>query len=141
MTLLVDPWLAEAGEARSYAALRRSPLVDLPVSIGEVVAGIDAVLVSHLHSDHLDEAARAALDATIPVVAHARDAPALRELGFSKVRPVWTGLEFGAARITTTAGRHGPPEVLAAMGEVAGFVLRAPGEPVLYWVGGTRAKG
>lgn len=134
-TFLLDPWLAAAGEGRSYAGELRSPLVDLPLPISEVLAGVDAVLVSHLHSDHLDEVARTAIDPRTPVLSHDRDAADLRAMGFKDVRPISTGLDFGRVRIRTTAGRHGPPEVRAEMGDVSGFVLRAPGEPVLYLVG------
>ena len=103
LTILVDPWLAGAGDGRSYAGLRCSPLVDLPMPAERVVAGIDVVLVSHLHSDHLDEPARAALGPAVPVIAHARNVHALRDLGFADVRPVGTGLDLGPVRITTTS--------------------------------------
>jgi len=41
-TLLVDPWLAPRGSGRSYAGSRQSPLVDLPMSIPELLNGVDA---------------------------------------------------------------------------------------------------
>ena len=61
VVLLIDPWLAAKGEGRSYAGDVRSPLVDLPMPVEAVVDGVDAVLVSHLHSDHFDAAAARAM--------------------------------------------------------------------------------
>ena len=133
--LLIDPWLAARGEGRSYAGRVRSPLVDLPMPVEDVVDGIDAVLVSHLHSDHIDAAGAQAIPPGTPVLAPRRDVAGLRALGVANVVPVEGSATVGAIEIVLTPGRHGPDDVLPAMGEVSGFILRAPGEPSLYWVG------
>jgi L-ascorbate metabolism protein UlaG (beta-lactamase superfamily) len=135
--LLVDPWLAGKGERRSYSGRGPSPLVDLPMSVEEVLRGVDAVLVSHLHSDHFDDAAQTLLGKTTPILCHARDRDAIVAMGFGDVRAIAEGIPFGAAGIRTADGRHGPPEVLDDMGEVSGFLVSAPGEPTLYWAGDT----
>jgi hypothetical protein len=54
-------------------------------------------------------------------------------MGFENVVPMNSVLHDGGTEIRLTSGRHRPPEVLAEMGEVAGFLFRAEGEPVLYW--------
>lgn len=46
--------------------------------------------------------------------------------------PTVRGLSF-----TRTAGKHGSGEILTQMGGAVGSVLRAPGEPTLYWAGDT----
>lgn len=135
VVLLIDPWLAARGEGRSYAGEVRSPLVDLPMPPEAVVADVDAVLVSHLHSDHFDAAAVQAIPRATPVFAPVRDIAGLRALGVAAVAPVAGAVSVGPVEIVLTPGRHGPDEVLPAMGEVSGFLLRAPGEPSLYWVG------
>lgn len=135
MSFLIDPWLAAKGEGRSYAGQARSPLVELPIPKAAAVDGIDAVLVSHLHSDHLDDTAIEVLGPSIPVIAPARDADQLRMRGFTDVVGVNDRTYFGPVEIELTSGRHGPDEVLDEMGPVSGFVFRAPGEPVLYWAG------
>ena len=56
--LLVDPMLDEPGARPPVANTAndlRNPLVPLPVPVAEVVDGVDAVLVTHLHADHLDD--------------------------------------------------------------------------------------
>lgn len=135
--LLIDPWLAEKGAGRSYSGRAQSPLVDLPLPVGHILDGIDAVLVSHLHSDHFDDVAQRILPKDMPVLCHGRDADAIRAMGFGHVRAVGEGIDVGFVRVRTTDGQHGPPEVLGDMGQVSGFLLSAKDEPLLYWAGDT----
>lgn len=135
--LLIDPWLAAKGEGRSYSGRGPSPLVDLPCPVEELLDGIDAVLVSHLHSDHFDEVAQRVLPKSMPILCHARDREAIKAMGFEDVRAIGDAIRIGDVTIRTTDGRHGPPEVLEDMGEVSGFLISAPSEPTLYWAGDT----
>jgi len=137
-TLLYDPMLGPAGSLPSYAGIAANPLVDLPLRPEEMLDGVEGVIVSHLHGDHFDEAARELLPRSLPVLAQLEDAPRLRAWGFEDVLAIgdfasWQGLE-----VTRLPARHGSsPEVLADMGPVAGYLLRAPGEPSLYLAGDT----
>jgi hypothetical protein len=48
--LLIDPMLDEAGTrpaVENTENLRRNPLVPLPLPVEEIVAGLDAILVTH----------------------------------------------------------------------------------------------
>lgn len=58
---LIDPMLAERGTYPPFPnSLRQdqyNPLVSLPVSLEELIH-VDAVIVTHLHLDHFDEAAQ-----------------------------------------------------------------------------------
>lgn len=36
---------------------QNNPLVELPMSVKEIITGVDAVILIHLHLDHFDEAA------------------------------------------------------------------------------------
>jgi L-ascorbate metabolism protein UlaG (beta-lactamase superfamily) len=134
---LIDPYLASKGEGVSYQGSHRSPLVELPMPIDEIVHGIDAVLVSHLHSDHFDEAACEILPNDLRLLCAARDADAIQARGFVNVMPIVSSIRDGDVDIELTPGRHGPMEVLDEMGEVSGFIFRANDEPVLYWAGDT----
>jgi len=134
-TLLVDPYLAEQGQGRSYAGVHTSPLVGLPMPVAELLADVDAVFVSHLHSDHFDDAAKALLPRALPLLCPAALAEPLRGFGFTDVTPIADGLDWRGWRLELTGGRHGPDEILEALGEVNGFVLRRPGAPTLYWIG------
>ncbi len=139
--ILVDPMLADPGAAPPVANTpnaRRNPLVPLPVDPAEVVVGLDAVVVSHLHRDHLDPAAVELLTAgpPVPVLCQPEDAATLRERGFADVRAVEDELdELGWVSVVRTDARHGTGELAEELGPVSGFLLRAAGEPSLYLAG------
>jgi L-ascorbate metabolism protein UlaG (beta-lactamase superfamily) len=138
--LLLDPMLDPAGARPPVAGTanpRPNPLVELPWPSVEVVAGVHAVLVTHLHADHLDDTAVGLLEPRIPLACQPPDELTLRERGFTDVRPVAGGIDLCDIGVARTAGRHGTGETGERMGPVCGFVLRAPGEPVLYAAGDT----
>lgn len=141
--LMVDPMLdppGARGPVRGTPAERPNPLVPLPVSVEEAVAGVDAVLVSHTHVDHIDAAGVTALvPLGLPVFCQPQDLEDLGPVGLD-LRPVpddapiaWEGLS-----IARTGGRHGREEAaVAGLGPVSGFVVGAPGEPTVYVAGDT----
>jgi L-ascorbate metabolism protein UlaG (beta-lactamase superfamily) len=139
-TLLVDPQLDPAGARDPVPDTpnpRRSPLVGLPEPPEAVVAGIDAVLLTHLHGDHFDATAKALLPHDVPVFCQPHDAERLHADGFVDARPVHNDATFGHLVIARTEGRHGTGEIGERMAPVCGFVLHAPGEPSVYIAGDT----
>jgi len=138
--LLVDPMLDPAGARPAVPNSpepRPNPLVDLPWPAEAVADGVDAVLVTHLHADHLDATAVRILEARLPLACQPPDEERLRERGFTDVRVVAGGIDLCGIGVARTAGRHGTGRIGEAMGPVSGFVLRAPGEPVTYIAGDT----
>lgn len=140
--LLVDPMLADADTAPPVANSpnqRPNPLVPLPVPAGDVVAGVDAVLVTHTHRDHWDDAAAAALPKSLPLFGQPEDEAKFRAAGFTDVRPVRGVAHWDGIAIHRTGGQHGSGEVAKRLAPVSGFVLRTGGadEPVLYIAGDT----
>lgn len=142
---LVDPLLAEQGAYPGFAGTANShlanPLVGLPVPLSELL-DVDAVIVTHLHADHWDEAARRLLPRGLPIFAqNALDAEALRADGFVDVRVFGGGAAFEGIALHRTGGQHGSDQVMAVigdrMGEVSGVVFRHPHEPTLYLAGDT----
>ena len=138
--LLVDPQL-DPPEARpavdGTANEKRNPLVALPEPATRFVEGAHAALVTHLHTDHLDSTAVDLLPWGLPLIVQPEDETALTDQGFTRVHPVGREFEFEGITIARTAGRHGRGEIGDAMAPVSGFVLRAPGEPVVYIAGDT----
>src|SRR3954469_9694125 len=116
---------------------RRNPLVPLPMPVEEVADGVDAVLVTHLHADHLDEVAVRALPPSLPLFCQSEDASTLEERGFTDVRPVEEDApsDFHGISITRTPARHGRGEIGELMAPASGFVVAAEGEPKLYVAG------
>ena len=139
-TLLVDPQLDPAGAREAVPNTpnpRRSPLVDLPEPAEAVVAGLDAVLLTHTHGDHWDATARELLPHGTPIFCQPADAERLHADGFIDARPVHADAKLDELLIARTDGRHGTGEIGEAMGIVSGFVLHAPGEPSVYIAGDT----
>ena len=147
-TFLIDPMLAEKGTypgfENTYRSNLRNPLVDLTESPTKVIAGVDAVIVTHTHLDHWDDAAQKALPKDIPLFTqHEEDAQLIRSQGFKNVRVLTDEAEFGGVKITKAGGQHGTDEMYAApplaklLGEAMGVVFQAPGYKTLYLAGDT----
>jgi L-ascorbate metabolism protein UlaG (beta-lactamase superfamily) len=141
--LLVDPMLGPNGAMDPIANSgdqRRIPLVDLPLdsaALGGLLSRLDAVLVTHTHRDHWDSLAVSLLDKATPIFCQPSDAPALTDSGFRHIHPVEQTLDWRGLTLARTGGQHGTGDIGRRMGLVSGFVLRAPGEPVLYIAGDT----
>jgi L-ascorbate metabolism protein UlaG (beta-lactamase superfamily) len=122
--ILVDPMLDDAGARPPIEDTEndlRNPLVPLPFPAGDVVAGIDGVVVTHLHEDHFDDTAAALLPRTLPLLTQPDSLEQLRSLGFSAATDEdagWLGLD-----VARTGGQHGTGETAAELGPVSGFVI------------------
>jgi len=147
-TFLIDPMLAKKGAypgfENTYRSNLRNPLVDLPETPDNVISGVDAVIVTHTHLDHWDDAAQKALPKDIPLFTqHEDDAQLIRSQGFKNVRVLTDEAEFGGVKITKTGGQHGTDEMYAVpalakpLGEAMGVVFQAPGYKSLYLAGDT----
>jgi L-ascorbate metabolism protein UlaG (beta-lactamase superfamily) len=135
--LLIDPYLAEKHSLPSFTGKSPNPTVALPCSPEEAIAGAELVLVSHLHTDHFDAVAQGLLPKEIPLFCQPGQEEKIREKGFTQVTPVVDTITWNGITVTRTEGNHGSGEVLKLMGPVMGFVLRAAGEPTIYWAGDT----
>jgi L-ascorbate metabolism protein UlaG (beta-lactamase superfamily) len=140
---LIDPFLGAKHTLRSFAGISPNPLVDLPCTPEEAVAGVEMVVVSHLHTDHFDESAQNLLPKGLPLFCQPGDEDQLVEKGFQQVTTVEQSVEWQGISITRTPGRHGTGLLAERMGNVAGFVFaplqgaRAKEEPTVYWAGDT----
>jgi len=155
LTFLLDPMLSAKGELPSFAGIAPNPTVELPATTAEITDGIDAVIVSHLHEDHFDEAAAAILDKNLPLITPRNDAPvaisdptvrishkqSLVDYGFTDVREMDADGEgritFEGVTMTQVWALHGRGHVGDMMGGVNGIILSAPGMPTIYWAGDT----
>lgn len=138
-TLLVDPMLNEK-EAMppivNSANDRRNPLVELTAP-ADYLERLDAVLLTHTHRDHFDDAAAQLLPKQKPVLCQPADEAKLKELAFTTVLPISPELVWEGIRVQRTGGQHGTGEIGQKMAPVSGFILSAPAEPKLYIAGDT----
>ncbi|MCR2807073.1 MBL fold metallo-hydrolase [Paenibacillus soyae] len=139
---LIDPFLAEKGVYPPFPnSLRQdqnNPLVGLPLSIDDMFSSLDAVIVTHLHLDHWDDAAKEALPKDIPLfVQNEEDAEQVRSAGFQKVIVLQEDTVFEDIRLTKTKGEHGRGEILQLAGQVCGVIFNHSSEKTLYIAGDT----
>lgn len=143
---LIDPMLAEKGAYPGFEGTLnshlRNPLVDLPVTLENLFAGVDAVIVTHTHLDHWDDAAKIHLPKSLPIfVQHAQDRETIRAAGFGDVRLLTEQSAFGDITLSKTPGQHGSDAIMDALhdrlGDVCGVVFRHPQEKTLYLAGDT----
>jgi L-ascorbate metabolism protein UlaG (beta-lactamase superfamily) len=123
--LLVDPMLDEEGARPPIEGTRNpvpNPTAALPMPAEQVVSGLDAVLVTHRHRDHLDGTAEQLLPRDVPVFCQPEDDEALRDLGLD-ARAVDDEVSWDGLRIVRTPGRHGTGPIADALAPVSGFVL------------------
>ncbi len=143
--ILMDPWFAPKGAIPGFEGTPnshlRNPTVELPVPVDELT-DVDAVILTHVHPDHWDETAAAALRKDVPFfVQHFGDREVIKASGFTDVRVLTGNPEFDGIKIIKTNGQHGSDALLQAaydlLGEVCGVILKHPSEKCLYLAGDT----
>lgn len=146
-TFLVDPMFAKKGFyegfPNTYRSELRNPLVDLPIKPKTILAGVDAIIVTHTHLDHWDDAAQAAIPKNMPVfVQNKDDQKMIKSQGFKDVR-ILTQTTFKGVKLTKIGGQHGTdemyqnPQLKAGLGEAMGIVFEAKGHETVYVAGDT----
>jgi len=147
-TFLVDPMLAPKNAYPGFEGTANSdvryPKVDLPVTVAEVLDA-DAIILTHLHPDHWDDAARNLVPRDMPIFTqNEADAKTVRQDGFTNVEVLTdTGVTFNGTKIHKTIGQHGTdamyqvPPLADVLGKTMGLVFQRPDYKTLYVVGDT----
>ena len=123
--ILVDPMLDDVGARPPIEGTRNqvaNPTVPLPFPAQEVIRGLDAVIVTHRHRDHLDARGEELLPRDVPVFCQPEDEEALLELGVD-ARSIDDAIEWDGLRIVRTPARHGSGRMAELLAPVSGFVL------------------
>ena len=145
---LIDPMLApkEAypGFEETYRSELRNPLIDLPASISEIIKGVDAIIVTHTHLDHWDDAAQEFIPKHFPLfVQNEQDAKLIQSQGFTNIRILNNNILFNDIHLTKVGGQHGTdsmyavPDLAKRLGDTMGVVFHAKGFKTLYIAGDT----
>lgn len=139
---LIDPMLSEKGTYPPFPNSPRqdqnNPLVSLPTSIDTIIQNIDVVIVTHLHLDHWDAAAKEALPKEIKLFSQSEEEAAeIRNAGFQNVEVLNDDTVFEGIQLIKTKGEHGRGEILKFAGQVCGVIFKHPTEKTLYVAGDT----
>lgn len=132
--ILTDPWL---GNPKCPAAFAK------PAALKP----IDLILVSHGHSDHIADAAAVARETGAPVIGIYEVGLYLSGKGVKDVRGMGMGgtQEAAGVRVSMTQAVHSSAMEedgrVIYTGCAAGFVLRAPDMPTIYFAGDTALFG
>ncbi|MDN7222789.1 MBL fold metallo-hydrolase [Providencia stuartii] len=146
-TFLIDPMLADKESEPGFPGTPRShlrnPLVSLPVSVEELM-NVDAIIVTHTHSDHWDEAAQNAVPKDMTIFTqNESDAALLNSQGFLNVHALDDENNIKGITLIKTDGQHGTdeayanPEMATLLGDACGLVFSHPEEKTLYIAGDT----
>ncbi|MEU8820444.1 MBL fold metallo-hydrolase [Actinoplanes sp. NPDC048796] len=128
-TLLTDPAFGAAGSRvylgyGAWSKRLRDPALDV-LDMREV----DAMLLSHLHGDHFDRAARQRIEPTLPIITTPQAQRRLRRRRYLAVSglPTWECHEWTRdrqrLRVTAVPGRHGPGVADHLLPDVMGSVV------------------
>lgn len=144
---LVDPMLAPKGTYPGFGgtvnADVRNPMVELPISIEEII-DVDAVLLTHTHPDHWDETAVSVIPKEkLIFVQHEGDEQILRSQGFTDVQIFSEETSYNSISFIRTTCQHGSDaafenkELGEMLAEVTGVILSHADEQKLYLAGDT----
>lgn len=130
--VMFDPWLA--GNPSCPDPMKKPPKVDL-------------ILVSHGHSDHIDDLLTVARDSGATVVGMFELCVWLGTKGISNTAPMNIGgsVEVAGLTITMVDARHSAGYVdngqMVYMGEPAGYIVRLEDGMTIYFAGDTSIFG
>lgn len=143
---LIDPMLSPKGTFPGFPGTLNSqvanPTVDLPLPLSEIL-DVDAVIVTHTHQDHWDDAAKEAIPKDMPIFTqNARDQWDIQMSWFRNTWVLEERNDFGGITLNKTPGQHGRGEILEGLmgdilGNVCGIVFSHPTEKTLYIAGDT----
>jgi len=144
--ILIDPMLGPKGSLPPLAVFRhnrrRNPTVELPGNSEQILASLDAALISHCrfgHQDHFDKAGNALLrQRDLPVYCHSQDVRFLQKKGV-RTEPLTPHQphELFGGQITAFHAVHGRGVIGKLMGPGVGYLIEIPDEPSIYLSGDT----
>lgn len=142
---LVDPVLADKGAYPGFKGTLNEhlnwPTVDLQCDI-ETILNADAIIVTHTHPDHIDEAAFKLIPKDMLLfVQNEQDKEFMADKGFTNLTVLSENTLYEGIKISITRGQHGSDKIIELLsdrlGIVSGFVLEHKDEKTLYLAGDT----
>lgn len=149
-TFLTDPMFADKETLAGFLNndVLANPRIALPVSIENVLKGVDAVILSHSHipaedmpslpSDHFDPVAAETLAKDTMLYLQPFDLAGIHRLGFTNAKVIDETMDIDGIKVSRIIGRHVDIDPLLDMiGESSAYVFAKEGFPTLLWTGDT----
>lgn len=142
---LIDPVFAPKDTYPGFEGTLNShlrwPTVELPFNINAIL-DVDAIIITHTHPDHLDEAAMHTVPKNMKIfVQNHEDKEFLTKAGFTNLVILEHNSHYGDINLSITSGQHGSNKAMEAwgdlLGKVSGVVLSHPHEKTVYLAGDT----
>lgn len=142
---LIDPVFAPKDAYPGFEGSLNShlnwPTVELPFDI-EKILDVDAIIITHTHPDHLDEAALHAIPKNMKLlVQNDEDKEFITNAGFTNITILGKNSHFEGIDLSITSGQHGSDKAMqewgALLGKVSGVVFSHPDEKTVYLAGDT----
>ncbi len=133
ITVLTDPNFLHRGQfAYLGKGLVSRRLTEPAMDVSEL-PDLDLVVLSHLHGDHFDRAAKAGLDRSVPILTTVQAAHRLNRWGFRALplrtwQEVTVRRERSTLRVTALPARHAKGIAQAALPAVMGSLLDFSGD-------------
>lgn len=139
---LVDPMLGSAGTMPPFPFSkrqdRRNPLNELPISAKQILSMTDVVIFTHLHEDHVDDAAYKLIPKGMKIyVQDLRDKNIVESKGFTNVEVLTRKTTYNNIQLIKTPAQHGHFPIRLAAGHTCGIVFKAKKEKTAYLAGDT----
>lgn len=137
--ILVDPMLSKSGTLAPIPDVPNqnfNPLTELPLDV-DAITKCDAVLITHTHRDHFDDAAAKLLNKNLPMLCQPEDKVKIQALGFTNVHAIDGNFTWSEITFKRTGGQHGHGKTALEMAPVSGFIITAHNEPSVYISGDT----
>ena len=147
---LIDPWLISKSEGFTFGQSPFAsevvdsaqldivmPMCELPMPLADVLSGVDAYVLTHLHPDHFDMAADgtagAKLNKAVPLFVQNEDEVAvMKRSGFKDVQTFTdNGVAFRGVTLKRTFARHGTK---TPCGPASGVFFTSPAEQKSLWI-------
>lgn len=144
---LLDPMFRDQGASMKLPSTmypEKGPLTGLPCSPQEIMDGVEAILLTHMHPGHFDKAAADRIPKDMPFYVQClNDKDLVRNFGMKKSQTIdmtpWTkfGEDIDVIRISARHGDGKIMHIINTMQNSSGIVLRSKGEKTLYVTGDT----
>lgn len=125
--IFIDPYLAEQGSLPPipFTSLRlNNPLLPLPVKMDEL-KDIDAILLTHYHLDHFDEAAKKNLSKNTLIFCQPKDEKKLKRDGFHTIKVIDASVEWQGLTISRFEAKHGFGLLSKILGKSSSYTIKS----------------